>query len=376
MRYLHAVHTFSIFAVAAPGLEAVLAAELASLGWDASIAHGGVEWEGTIDDVARANLEVRTASRILVRCDVFRARTFHELERRARRVEWMRFVASNEDVRLRITCRKSALYHEGAVAERLLDAIAQSTGRRGTATADPEGDTEDGQLFVVRMFRDICTISADSSGPLLHRRGYRQAVARAPLRETTAAAMLLASTWTPGQPLLDPLCGSGTIPIEAALIARRIAPGLARPDRTPRPFRFLEWPGAGTDAWNNLVQQANARILPHCPAPIIASDRNAGAMRAATANAERAGVSSDIEFATRPLDAVTRPTDGGAIVTNPPWGKRIGGKSDSGRIVRQLDSLLDSEFSGWTLATLVPGRTEGAVFETRNGGIPVSLRIR
>jgi putative N6-adenine-specific DNA methylase len=366
-----------IFAVAAPGLEPVVAGELESLGMRATAERGGAAWTGAIDDVARANLELRTASRVLVRALEFRARTFHELERGARRVEWERFVASNETIRLRVTCRKSALYHEGAVAERVLDAVEERTGRRGVTGAgdDEEGDNAAGPLFVVRMFRDICTISADSSGELLHRRGYREALAGAPLRETIAAAMLRASGWTPDLPLIDPLCGSGTIAIEAALVARGIAPGLARADRTPRAFRFLEWPSTDSRGWNDIVDQATTRIRARCPAPVLASDRNAGAIRAATANAERAGVSADIDFATRPLSAVGPPANAGWIITNPPYGERVGNRADARRILHELDGRLAGDFTGWSLAALVPGTSAEALFKTNNGGIPVSLRV-
>jgi putative N6-adenine-specific DNA methylase len=240
---------------------------------------------------------------------------------------------------------------------------------------DEEGDNSAGPLFVVRMFRDVCTISADSSGELLHRRGYREALAGAPLRETIAAAMLRASGWTPDLPLIDPLCGSGTIAIEAALVARGIAPGLARADRTPRAFRFLEWPSTDSRGWNDIVDQATTRIRARCPAPVLASDRNAGAIRAATANAERAGVSADIDFATRPLSAVGPPANAGWIVTNPPYGERVGNRADARRILQELDGRLAGDFNGWSLAALVPGTSAEAVFKTNNGGIPVSLRV-
>jgi putative N6-adenine-specific DNA methylase len=371
------VDTLPIFAVAAPGLEPVVTAELETLGLRASAERGGTAWTGAIDDVARANLELRTASRVLVRALEFGARTFHELERGARRVEWDRFVASNETIRLRVTCRKSALYHEGAVAERVLDAVEERTGRRGVTGAgdDEEGDNAAGPLFVVRMFRDICTISADSSGELLHRRGYREALAGAPLRETIAAAMLRASGWTPDLPLIDPLCGSGTIAIEAALVARGIAPGLARADRTPRAFRFLEWPSTDSRGWNDIVDQATTRIRARCPAPVLASDRNAGAIRAATANAERAGVSADIDFATRPLSAIDPPANAGWIITNPPYGERVGNRADARRILHELDGRLAGDFNGWSLAALVAGTPADALFKTNNGGIAVSLRL-
>src|SRR5688572_26128189 len=172
---------------------------------------------------------MRTASRVIVRVAEFPARAFHELERRAARVPWERFVAPGAPAAFRVTCRKSRLYHSDAVAQRLHAAAARAGATVGVAAME-EGEDEaalrtegvGAQLFVVRLLHDVVTISADSSGALLHRRGYRQAIGRAPLRETLAAAMLLASGWRPDRPLVDPLCGSGTIAIEAALLARRI----------------------------------------------------------------------------------------------------------------------------------------------------------
>src|SRR5690606_30008075 len=153
----------------------------------------------------------------------------------------------------------------------------------------------------------------------LHLRGYRQQLAKAPVRETLAAAMLHAA-WQPDAPLLDPLCGSGTIPIEAALRARRIAPGLAVAEREPRPARLIRWPDLDPAAWDAVVAAARAAILPHAPAPIAGSDRDAGAIAAARANAQRAGVLEDVALEQRPLSDAPVPDGTGSLVTNPPYG--------------------------------------------------------
>ncbi|HEX2190502.1 MAG TPA: hypothetical protein VHG51_16455, partial [Longimicrobiaceae bacterium] len=247
----------SLFAVTAPGLEELCAAELREMGIAAAAEPGGAAWEGTRAQLFDANLRLRTAGRVLVRVAEFRARTWFELERHARRVPWERWVRPRGAVRLRVASKKSKLYHEGAIAERLLDAVARSAGPLGSAGTARGGDEEDegaeGQLFVVRFHYDRCTLSVDSSGALLHLRGYRQALAKAPLRETLAAAMLLGSGWDGAAPLLDPMCGSGTVAIEGALLARKVAPGLASPDRTPRRYAFLEWPDHDARLWDQAV---------------------------------------------------------------------------------------------------------------------------
>lgn len=378
----------SLFAITAPGLEALCAAELRALGIAGAAEPGGVAWEGTMADVHRANLWLRTASRVVVRAASFRARTFIELERHARRVPWARWVAPGRAVRLRVTSKKSRLYHEGAIAQRLLGFMEDGVGGLGVTSAAKGGDDEaeeggDAQLFVVRVARDEFTISADSSGALLHLRGYRQAVAKAPLRETLAAAMLLGAGWSGDAPVLDPMCGSGTLPIEAALIARRIAPGLARADREPRGFAFTAWPGHDEEAWARAVAEAREAILPTSPVAIAGSDRDAGAIEAARANAERAGVAADVDLQVRPVSAMEAPPGPGLLVCNPPYGMRVGESDALRNLYAALGRTARARCPGWTLALLGADRKlEGQVgvdfteaFRTSNGGIPVRLLV-
>ncbi|HYW05338.1 MAG TPA: hypothetical protein VE913_00200 [Longimicrobium sp.] len=377
----------ALFAAAAPGLEPLVVAELRALGIVAAPEPGGAAWEGTEADLHAANLWLRTASRVTVLAAAFRARTFFELERHARKIPWERWVAKGEPVRLRVTSKKSGLYHERAIAERVLDAIERRVGSLGAAgvVQGEEGEEEagEGQLFVIRFIRDACTIRADASGALLYLRGYRQAVAKAPLRETLAAAMLTGSGWPGDAPLLDPMCGSGTIAIEAALMARGIAPGLAGADRAPRRFAFERWPEHDAALWDGAVRRARAAILPAAPAPIRGSDRDAGAITAALANAERAGVVNDVEFRERPISAIEPPPGPGWMVSNPPYGVRVGESDALRNLYAQLGRVARERAPGWTMALLAAEpRLEAQVgvrfepaFSTRNGGIPVRLVV-
>ena len=378
----------SLFAVTAPGVEAVCAAELAALGIAGVAEPGGVAWEGTMDDVARANLWLRTASRVVVRAARFRARSFIELERHAKRVPWERWVRPGGAVRLRVTSKKSKLYHENAIAERLLGFIGDRVGGLGMTvaekgTAEEEETDASAQLFVVRVVRDEFVISADASGALLHLRGYRQALARAPLRETLAAALLLGAGWRGTTPLLDPMCGSGTIPIEAALLARRIAPGLGRADREPRAYAFTAWPGHDPDAFARHVAEARDAILDRAPVPILGSDRDAGAVEAARANAARAGVADDVGLSQRPVSAIEPPPGPGLLIANPPYGVRVGETDALRDLYAALGRVARARAAGWTLALLsAEKRLEGQVgvpfrecFRTSNGGIPVRLVV-
>jgi len=371
--------TLSIFAVCAPGLEPILQQELRALGIESGVAEpGGVTFTGTAEAIYRVNLWLRVASRITARVGEFQVRALGELERRARQQPWEEYVSAGRPVRIRVTSRKSRLYHTGAVAERIASAIEARVGG-GTDIALAKGDedsvADDAQLIVARVLHDRCTLSADSSGALLHRRGYRLATAKAPLRETLAAALLLASEWDVHAPLLDPMCGAGTIAIEAALLARRIAPGLHRQ------FAFMHWPGFDAALWRRLLDAARARVRSSTAAPIQASDRDAGAIEAATSNAERAGVLRDVELTQRPLSAIEPPPTRGWIVTNPPYGARVGERDRLRNLYAQLGNVARRKCAGWTLTLLSPDpRLDGQigvplerVLETRNGGLAVRV---
>lgn len=374
------------FAITAPGLERITAAELTALGLrPGRMEPGGVAFRAGREGIYTANLWLRTASRVVVRVAEFPALAFHELERRARRIEWDRWVAPAAPASFRVTCRKSRLYHSDAVAQRLADAVARRVGAPGAAVPGAAATDDDesleegpaGQLFVVRVARDIVTISADSSGALLHRRGYRQALARAPLRETLAAGLLLAAGYDGSVPLLDPLCGSGTIPIEGALIARRIAPGASRD------FAFTRWPDFAKDAWRRIVDEAAAGVRPAAPAPILGSDRDEGAIAAAHANADRAGVAADVAFERRALSAIEPPPGAGPglLVANPPYGVRVGDRGPLRDLFARFGQVARERFPGWTLAVLSADDRLAAqlrlpldeLLRTSNGGIPVRM---
>ena len=372
------------YAVTAPGLESFAAAELQPLVATIQAADvGGVSFQATLPELYRVNLWSRVASRVLVRLAEFEAAHFSELQAGCERIGWERFVGPREAVRVRVTCRKSRLYHSDAVAERVGEAIRRRTGAVVVdGGGDDDEDASGSQLVVVRLLHDRCTISADSSGELLHRRGYRQAVAKAPLRETLAAALLLAAGYDGEGPLLDPLCGSGTIPIEAALIARRVAPG------RHRSFAFERWLDFDASAWRALRTRADEGVRSFAPHPIAGSDRDAGAVQAAHANAERAGVVDDVTFEQRAISAAvpTAAAEGSAagwLVTNPPYGKRLGEHDALRDLWARLGQFARVRCPGWQLAVLAPGGLVGARLDvplavaaaTRNGGLAVDIAV-
>ena len=393
------------FAVTAPGVAPYTAQELRQLGLLPPSAkrrgselgsrqrsgerdmQGGVTFAGDRAALYRANLHLRTANRILLRLGDFEAVGFAELRKRAARLPWERCLIPGQPLALRVTCHKSRLYHSDAVAERVAGAIAD---RLGSPSSVCKFDEEEAgippQLIVVRLLHDHCTISIDSSGELLHRRGYRLATAKAPLRETLAAAMLLAAGWSAGRAegsseetadgqaaLLDPFCGSGTIAIEAAQMALGMAPGLA--SGQARHFAFMAWPDFDRVLWGQMLEQAqgeHARQLARQAnrLHIEASDRDAGAIEMARANATRGGVADHIVFSRQPVSAIVPCCDSGWIVTNPPYGLRVSADHDVRNLYAQFGHVLCASFKGWQLALICNDRQLLAQI-----GLPLDLSL-
>ena len=341
----------TLFAITAPGLERLAADELrtaAVVPEDRAVLTfaGGAAIEGDTAALYRANLLSRTASRVLVRLPTFHAAAFSELRKKAARLSWERFLAPGRPLAVRATCRGSKLYHSEAVAERVVAAVGDRLGIASPRVKPAGDDAEDpAQLVLVRIVGDLCEASVDSSGALLHRRGYRLAVAKAPLRETLAAGAILASGWDRASPLLDPFCGSGTIPIEAGLLAQGLAPG------RNRRFAFMDWPCFDEAQWRAI--SAEAAIRRAAPAPIIVgSDRDAGAIRTAGENAARAEVDRLVRFAQRAVSAIEPPAGLGWVVTNPPYGRRLGADRDLRDLYARLGDVLRERCAGWRVAIL------------------------
>lgn len=377
--------TFDAFAIAAPGLAPLVADELTALGiTPAEVSDAGVAFSASRRDVARANLWLRVASRVIVRVDKFEAAEFSTLEKRAKQVPWSEVLRPGAHVQLKVTCRKSRLYHSDAVAERVGRAIeAKVAGVRVDLRAsDEEGDAIDAaglqpQLILVRLDRDKCTISADSSGALLNRRGWRQAVAKAPLRETLAASLITASKWDRESPLVDFFAGSGTIAIEAALRARNVAPGINRK------FAIEWWPNTNSILLSQLRKEAHSVASRSAGAPIVAADRDAGACAAILSNAERAGVDKDLTIVQQSVSATNLREIGerGFVVTNPPYGVRIAPGNDLRSLYQRVGDVMRSGGRDWHITMLAAERAlvaqmklkTAVLIRTTNGGLPVTI---
>lgn len=324
--------TFEIFAIAPPGLEQALLQQARAAGIpDAIAVPGGVQFHGSMQDAWRANLLLRGASRVLIRVASFRAMHLAQLDKRARKLPWGEVLRPDVPVKVEATCRKSRIYHGGAARQRIERAIAETLGA-------PLAD--DAPITVkARIEDDLCTISLDTSGEPLHRRGFKQFVGKAPMRETLASLFLTSCRYDGTEPVLDPMCGSGTFVIEAAEIARGLAPG------RDRAFAFEQLAGFDAQAWAAMkaeVAPVDVDLMFH------GSDRDAGAVAGAQKNADRAGVAGVTRFENVPLGALGRP-DGppGLVMVNPPYGARIGNKKLLFALHGTLGARLREQFTGW-----------------------------
>ncbi|MGF1502092.1 MAG: class I SAM-dependent RNA methyltransferase [Paracoccaceae bacterium] len=356
----------TLFLTAPPGLEPQLAGEARALGLgDPTPEPGGVSATGTWPDVWRANLELRGAGRVLVRLWAFRAPHLAQLDKRARRLPWGDVLRPEIAVRVEASCRRSRIYHAGAAGQRIATAIAETLGAP-VATEAPVS-------VLARIEDDLCTLSVDTSGALLHKRGHKQAVGKAPLRETLAALFLRAAGFSGDEPVIDPMCGSGTIPIEAAEIAAGLQPG------RDRAFAFEALATHDRAAVAELRTGARRRSP---EAGIAGFDRDAGAVAMARANAMRAGVADLVAIAQQPVSALAPPPDGpGLVLVNPPYGGRIGDKGRLHALYAALGGRLKAEFGGWRvgLVTGEPGlaRATGLSFAETSPPIPHGpLKIR
>lgn len=349
-----------------PGLEEVAAGELRKLGLgNVRVIPGGVEFHGSLADAARANLWLRTATRVLVRLATFRAPGRRELAAGAARVPWREWLPAGAALAVEVTCRKSRLYHSGLVEEVVREAVGAET--------PAEGERETATLFV-RLFADTCTLSLDTSGERLHRRGYREETSRAPLRETLAAGLLLLCGYDGSEAFVDPMCGSGTLPVEAALIASGRAPGLVRT------FALERCPRLPRGTFERLREEARAAERP-AQAPILGADLHGGALAAARRNAERAGVLELLRLERCDVARLAAPAGRGLLVTNPPYGRRVGqGAGESAATLRRLGEALAGEFRRWRRAVLLPPAmrrhlhlSAAQSWRLDNGGLPVEL---
>jgi putative N6-adenine-specific DNA methylase len=366
---------YKIFLVFPPGLEQIAKKEVAELfpPLRTSSTTNELEYECDLQTIYKLNLLLKVPNRVLVRFGEFEATSFQELFTKTVRLPWKLFFKKDVSVKIRTTCHKSKLYHSDAVTERIHQAIESNLAKKVPLL---KGDSEEShgkqQLIIVRLLRDQVSISIDSSGNPLYMRGYREIVSKAPIRENLAASIILASGWTPEFPLIDPFCGSGTIPIEAALIAKNHPPGLYRD------FAFENWPEFNQSYWQNMRREYIQNFV-DVTTRIQGSDRNIGSIENARKNAEKAGVNRFIEWKNQSISDVKPYGQPGWIITNPPYGLRISSNKDIRNLYAQFGNVLRQKFQGWNVIFLcnsvnLANQTRlkpKSLFSFSNGGINV-----
>jgi len=359
----------NLYAVVAPGLEGVCAAELAEHGL-AQIRReiGGVACSGRLEQIYLSNLHLRSASRVLIRFAAFRCRSFPDLYRNAVRLPWGRFVKSDTLLRFRVSCRRSRLMHSNRIAATLQEAADKALGR-----GPLPGDGAVQQVFA-HLVDDQVILSMDSSGDLLHRRGYRRATTRAPLRETLAAGILMRLGWDGSVPLVDPMCGTGTFVLEAALLAAGRPPGLQRR------FAFETWPGYRDGLWRRLCREAAEQQRPLRNA-LTGFDMQETAVAAARENLARLNVEGPISFVQQELGEQRHVRGPGLLICNPPYGKRLRVKGSLPGFYQEIGRQITANYPDWRTALVCPdpnlaratGLSLHKIADLRNGGLSVGL---
>ncbi|MFE6799659.1 THUMP domain-containing class I SAM-dependent RNA methyltransferase [Paenibacillus chitinolyticus] len=330
------------------GLEAIVAREVKELGYeDVTVENGRVTFTGDELAICRTNLWLRTADRILVKMGQFEARTFDDLFEGTKALDWPAWIPEYGEFPVEGRSHKSQLSSVPACQGIVKKAVVEKMKER----YQTEWFEEDGPRYVIEvaLLNDIATLTIDTTGPSLHKRGYRKLVTEAPLKETMAAALVNLSRWKPDRPLYDPFCGSGTILIEAAMLGWNIAPGLRRS------FPSEYWDIIGQSRWEQAREEAYDSLNDDIPLEIAGSDIDPKAIEVAEAAAKAAGLSKELKFYVEPVAKAKPRSDFGCLITNPPYGERLGEQKEVERVLRQLGQLTGSLHT-WSSFVLSPSK--------------------
>ncbi|KOR90472.1 THUMP domain-containing class I SAM-dependent RNA methyltransferase [Paenibacillus solani] len=335
-----------LIATAPMGLEAVVARELKELGYtDMEVENGRVTFSGDLIDICRCNLWLRTSDRILVKMGEFKALTFDELFEGTKALPWEDWIPADGEFPVEGRSHKSQLSSVPACQGIVKKAIVEKL----KLSHHTEWFPEDGPRYVIEvsLLKDRALLTLDTTGPALHKRGYRKLVTEAPLKETMASALLQLSRWGPHRPLYDPCCGSGTILIEAAMMAWNIAPGLRRS------FPSEQWDIIGDERWEDAREEAFDAVTDDIPLHIAGSDIDPKAIEVAKAAAKSAGLAGEIDFKVLPAVKAIPEGEYGCIITNPPYGERLSEKEEVERLIRQFGSVMHS-LPTWSFFAISP----------------------
>ena len=334
----------TLIATSTFGLEAIVADEVRSLGFkDVKVENGKVEFTGDLSSIAKANLWLRTADRIRVKIAEFKATTFDELFEKTKALPWADWIPRNAHFPVEGKSVKSKLFSVSDCQAITKKAIVESLKK--TYKMNWFDETGPTYKIEVALLKDKATLTIDTSGSGLHKRGYRDWIGTAPLKETMAAALIQLAKWTPDRPLHDPFCGSGTIPIEAALIGKNIAPGMNRE------FVSEKWDIIPKEIWRNARKETHDLAKYDQPLEIIGSDIDENVLNIARRNAEEAMVEEDIRFQKMPMSAISSELKYGAIICNPPYGERLSDLKEVEQLYKKMGEVF-TKFDQWSYYVL------------------------
>ncbi len=329
-----------LIATSAFGIEAVVGRELKNLGYtDQLVENGRVTFSGDLNAVCRTNLWLRSSDRVLVKVGEFKALSFEELFEKTKALPWDEWIPENAEFPVEgksIDSKLSSVPDCQAIVKKAVVEKMKLRYKR-------QWFEENGPKFTIEvaLLKDMATLTIDTSGAGLHKRGYRKLVSGAPLKETLASALILISHWNHERVLFDPFCGSGTIPIEAALIGLNIAPGIKRE------FAAEDWPVIPKTMWESAREEARDLELPDRELRIQGSDISDEAMSLARHHAKEAGVESHIHLQRMPMDEIKSRYKYGVIICNPPYGERLGESRQIEALYRQMGKVFTS-FDSWS----------------------------
>ena len=328
------------------GLEAVVSRELKTLGFeDLWSEDGRVHFSGETDAIVRANLWLRSADRVVLQMGEFTALDFGELFDRTRDLPWEQWLPRDAEFPVTGRSAKSQL-HSVPDCQRI---VKKAIVERLRSVYGVDWFEETGPLYPIEVsvLKDNVTLTIDTSGAGLNKRGYRKLTAKAPLRETLAAALVQLSVWYPDRPFVDPFCGSGTIPIEAALIATNRAPGLNRS------FACTDWPQISESIWEQAKEEARDLVKPNPEEILIGTDVDSEVLSMARYHANRAGVGEAIHFQQRPFSELSSQKKFGCVITNPPYGERMGETDEIDRLYESMAGVFGN-LETWSFFVLTP----------------------
>ncbi|MED4400656.1 THUMP domain-containing class I SAM-dependent RNA methyltransferase [Metabacillus fastidiosus] len=346
----------TLIATSAMGLEAVVGKEVKDLGYDCTVENGKVIFEADELAICRSNLWLRTADRIKIKVGEFKARTFDELFEATKSLNWGDYLPENAEFPVIGKSVKSTLASVPDCQSIVKKAIVENLKKHYKKTSAWLEENGPFYRVEVALLKDVATLTIDASGSGLHKRGFRTDQGQAPIKETLAAAMVLLTNWKPDRPFVDPFCGSGTIPIEAALIGQNIAPGFNRD------FVSEDWHWIGKDKWNTARQEVEDKANYDQPLEIHGHDIDHRMIRIAEANAEEAGFNDLITFKQMQVKDFTTRQEYGTIVGNPPYGERLGEKKAVEQMYREMGKAFEP-LDTWSIYML----TSNENFETLYG---------